>query len=87
MQCSEFLDSHADWEKFSVSNNAVAAKKVKEDGEISQAAIASAKNAQIYGLKVLRNSIQNNKNNSTRFIVVTGEKSIYRSGRPDQHLF
>ena len=48
MQCSEFLDSHADWEKFSVSNNAVAAKKVKEDGEISQAAIASAKNAQIY---------------------------------------
>ena len=30
MQCSEFLDSHADWEKFSVSNNAVAAKKVKE---------------------------------------------------------
>ncbi len=43
MQCSEFLDSHADWEKFSVSNNAVAAKKVKEDGEISQAAIASAK--------------------------------------------
>lgn len=65
MQCSEFLDSHADWEKFSVSNNAVAAKKVKEDGEISQAAIASAKNAQIYGLKVLRNSIQNNKNNST----------------------
>lgn len=76
MQCSEFLDSHADWEKFSVSNNAVAAKKVKEDGEISQAAIASAKNAQIYGLKVLRNSIQNNKNNSTRFIVVTGKKYI-----------
>ena len=32
------------------------------------------KNAQIYGLKVLRNSIQNNKNNSTRFIVVTGKK-------------
>ena len=69
MQCSEFLDSHADWEKFSVSNNAVAAKKVKEDGEISQAAIASAKNAQIYGLKVLRNSIQNNKNNSTGLLL------------------
>ena len=26
MQCSEFLDSHADWEKFSVSNNAVTRK-------------------------------------------------------------
>lgn len=74
MQCSEFLDRHADWEKLSVSNNAVAAKKVKEDGSISQAAIASAKNAKIYGLKVIRNSIQNNKDNSTRFIVVTGKK-------------
>lgn len=74
MQCSDFLDRHDNWEKFSLSNNAVAAKKVMEDGLINQAAIASAKNAQIYGLKVIRNSIQNNKNNSTRFIVVTGEK-------------
>lgn len=74
MQCSDFLEQHDNWEKFSVSNNAVAARKVMEDGDKHQAAIASAKNAQIYGLKVLRNSIQNNKNNSTRFIVVTGKK-------------
>ena len=74
MQCSDFLEEHKEWEKFSLSNNAVAAKKVKEDGRVDQAAIASAKNAEIYGLKVLKNSIQNNKNNSTRFIVVTGKK-------------
>ena len=74
MQCSDFLEAHKEWEKFSLSNNAVAAKKVKEDGRVDQAAIASAKNAEIYGLKVLKNSIQNNKNNSTRFIVVTGKK-------------
>ena len=74
MQCSDFLEQHPDWEKFSLNNNAVAAKKVKEDGQKNQAAIAGIKNAEIYGLKVLRNSIQNNKNNSTRFIVVTGKK-------------
>ena len=74
MQCSDFLEEHKEWEKFSLSNNAVAVKKVKEDGRVDQAAIASAKNAEIYGLKVLKNSIQNNKNNSTRFIVVTGKK-------------
>ena len=74
MQCSDFLEAHKEWEKFSLSNNAVAAKKVKEDGRVDQAAIASEKNAEIYGLKVLKNSIQNNKNNSTRFIVVTGKK-------------
>ena len=74
MQCSDFLEEHKQWEKFSVSNNAMAARKVREDNDKHQAAIASAKNAQIYGLKVLRNSIQDNKNNSTRFIVVTGKK-------------
>lgn len=74
MQCSDFLEEHSNWEKFSLNNNAVAARKVMEDGLRNQVAIASAKNAEIYGLKVLRNSIQNNKNNSTRFIVVTGKK-------------
>lgn len=74
MQCSDFLDEHGAWEKFSLSNNAVAARKVREDGRKDQAAIASARNAEIYGLRVLRESIQNNKNNSTRFIIVTGDK-------------
>ena len=31
MQCSDFLEEHKEWEKFSLSNNAVAAKKGKED--------------------------------------------------------
>jgi chorismate mutase/prephenate dehydratase len=74
MQCSRFLDKHEKWTCHSVNNNAVAAKKVRDDGEITQAAIASAKNAEIYGLKVIRNSIQNNKDNSTRFIVVSNKK-------------
>lgn len=81
MQCSEFLEQHKEWEKFSLNNNAVAAKKVKEDGIKSQAAIASAKNAEIYGLNVLRNSIQNNKNNSTRFIIVTGKKIYMKDAK------
>ena len=74
MQCSDFLDAHGEWEKCSLSNNAVAARKVREDNRQDQAAIASARNAKIYGLSVLRESIQNNKNNSTRFIIVTGDK-------------
>lgn len=78
MQCSDFLEEHGDWEKCSLSNNAVAARKICEDGRLDQAAIASARNAEIYGLHVLRESIQNNKNNSTRFIIVTGERIYTR---------
>jgi chorismate mutase/prephenate dehydratase len=81
MQCSDFLERHDKWRCHSVNNNAVAAKKVKDDGLITQAAIASAKNAEIYGLKVIRNSIQNNKENSTRFIVVANKKIYTKDAR------
>ena len=39
MQTSEFLDDHGDWQKISVVNTAVAAKKGIEEQDISQAAV------------------------------------------------
>ena len=74
MQCSDFLEEHGNWEKLSFSNTAMAAKKVKDEGLKNQAAIAGSITADIYGLKVLEKAIQNNKNNCTRFIIVTGKK-------------
>ncbi len=74
MQCAGYFEEHKDWEKISVKNTAVAAKKIKDDGKKNQAAIAGSINADIYGLKVLDNSIQDNKDNSTRFIIVSNRK-------------
>lgn len=48
-------------------------KKVKDDGDITQAGIASHISADIYGLQVLESRIQNNKNNATRFIIVSAK--------------
>ncbi|MCH5332844.1 MAG: chorismate mutase [Agathobacter sp.] len=79
MQCSAYLDGRREVEKISVKNTAEAAKKVREDADPRQAAIASALTAEIYGLKVLEHAIQNNKNNSTRFIIVSGEKQYQRN--------
>lgn len=76
MQCGRYLDSHREWEKHSLKNTAMAARKVKEDGQKHKAAIASALTADIYGLKVLQECIQDNQTNATRFIIVTG-KRIY----------
>lgn len=73
MQCSKYLDMHRDWERHSMKNNAFAAQKVKEDKKLCKAAIASKLNAEIYGLKVLEEGIQDNKMNATRFIIVTGK--------------
>ncbi len=74
MQCSSYLEEHRNWEKISLKNTAMAAKKVCEENDPAQAAIASSITADIYGLKVLDRSIQNNPNNSTRFIIVSGKK-------------
>jgi len=74
MQCNEFLYNNADWEKISLKNTALAAKKVKEDGDKTQAAIASTLTADIYGLKILDDSISNSQTNATRFIIVSNRK-------------
>lgn len=74
MQTSRFLDNHADWQKISVVNTAIAAKKVLEENDISQAAVCSSYAAQVHGLAVLVDEINDDADNSTRFIVVTNQK-------------
>ena len=76
MQCSGFLNENK-WRQISCENNAVAAKKVKEDNDPSQAAVASETAGQIYDLKVLKPGISNNLGNTTRFIVLS-RKAMYR---------
>ena len=71
MQCSEYLNSHGEWSQISVENTAVAAKKVLEEGDPSQAAVASEAAAKLYGLQILKSGINYNKDNVTRFIVVS----------------
>ena len=71
MQCSEYLNSHGEWSQISVENTAVAAKKVLEEGDPSQAGVASEAAAKLYGLQILKSGINYNKDNVTRFIVVS----------------
>lgn len=74
MQSAGFLNDHPQWKQVSLLNNAFAARKVKEEGDKTQAAIASEKAAQIYDLQILQKGVNQADNNSTRFIVVTNRK-------------
>lgn len=78
MQCVDFLDEHKDWERISLKNTALAARKVQKDGLKHQAAIANLLTAELYGLTVLKESINYSRDNSTRFIIVTGRKICKR---------
>ena len=73
MQCSTFLNDNG-LKQISVENTAVAAKRVVEEGDKSQAAIASEIAGQLYGLELLKPSIQNNQGNTTRFVILANRK-------------
>lgn len=81
MQSSMYLGAHRDWKQYSMKNNAFAAKKVMEDKDVTQAAIASAHAAETYGLEILEKGVNDNKNNSTRFIIVTNKKIFTRDAK------
>lgn len=74
MQCARFLEEHKDWKQYSFPNTAGSAKKILEDKDISQAAIASKNAGNIYGLKVLKEKINYSDVNTTRFVIVGREK-------------
>ena len=74
MQSSRFLAEHSDIKQISMKNNAFAARKVAEDKDKTQAAIASKRAGEIYGLEIIKEAINQAESNSTRFIVVTNQK-------------
>ncbi len=74
MQSAGYLREHPLWQQISMNNNAFAARKIAEEQDKTQAAIASEYAAKTYGLEVLEKGVNDLKNNSTRFIVVTNQK-------------
>lgn len=81
MQASNYLDDHPEWQQISVVNTAIAAKKIVEENDKAQAAVCSAYAADVYGLEVLEDNINDNNSNSTRFIVVTNQKVFLKDAK------
>jgi chorismate mutase/prephenate dehydratase len=72
-QCTRFLAQLENCQMEPFADTALAVRKVKEDQDLSQAAIASEEAASHYGLRVLHTNINDQAENFTRFIVVAGE--------------
>lgn len=68
-QCRSFL-SAKEWEAVPYFDTAGSAKFVAASGDPTCAAIAGAHASEDYGLKILRNSIEDDKKNYTRFFVI-----------------
>ena len=69
LQCRRFLAS-LQCDAASYEDTALAVRKIKEDGDPRQAAIASEEAARIHGLPVLRRGVQDEELNLTRMVIV-----------------
>ena len=85
-QCSAFIKSF-DFTGINYSNTAAAAEFVSKSDKKNIAAICSEAAAKKYGLKILRKSIQNVSNNTTRFIVISKELVIDEDARKISLIF
>ena len=78
-QCAGFLRAHGIKGKVS-SDNARAAREVAELGDPTRAALASELAAEIYGLDVVARHIEDQANNTTRFLVMSRSPDVSRRG-------
>lgn len=74
MQSSYFLARHPKMTTRMIENTAVSARYVAQQNDRHLAAIASRNCADLYGLKVLAEGIQDRAENFTRFVVVSREE-------------
>lgn len=70
-QSSEFLKQNSDWKLIPFHNTSTSAKLVSDLGDKSKAAISGRRAADIYGLEIIKEAINNEDDNNTRFAVIS----------------
>ena len=79
-QCKTFLQHHG-IHRITGADTAGSAQHVSEAGEPATAALASPLAGEIYGLDVLAEHIEDNANNTTRFLIMSREANDSRRGQ------
>jgi prephenate dehydratase len=81
-QCRRFFEENPHIEKTPFYDTAGSVKMVMEEGLRDAGAIASAQAAGIYGGKILRKSIEDDRENFTRFFLLERPKRGSRADKP-----
>ena len=72
-QCAEFLDTLTGVDRVPFYDTAGSVKHIARESDPGNAAIASAEAAAVYGMKILKEGIETNPRNYTRFVIVSTE--------------
>ncbi|WP_270566885.1 prephenate dehydratase [Clostridium beijerinckii] len=78
-QSTDFLKEYSNWKKIPFHSTADSVKLVSDLQDMSKVAIASKRAADIYNLSIIKENINNRRENSTRFIVISKELELDNS--------
>ncbi|MEZ5007735.1 MAG: prephenate dehydratase [Chitinophagales bacterium] len=79
LQCSKYFRDHPHISVVESNDTALSAKEIADQNIKGRAALASKKAAEIFGLKILAPSIETNKRNFTRFLVLRNRGDVFKS--------
>jgi 3-deoxy-7-phosphoheptulonate synthase len=74
-QCALFLERFPEWEKVPFYDTAGAVGFIAREARPENAAIASLEAARAHGMKVLKEGIESNSRNYTRFVIIAREET------------
>jgi prephenate dehydratase len=81
-QCLDFFASHPELEQVPFYDTAGSVKMIVADNLGDAAAIGSSVAASIYGGHILRRSVEDDRRNFTRFVLLNAKRRLVPSGQP-----
>jgi prephenate dehydratase len=84
-QCRKVIRRHR-WKPMVAGDTAGAARLVAEEKVHSNAALAPRLAAELYGLEIVAENVEDTDNNVTRFVVLSKEKVLAERRSPDQAM-
>ena len=84
-QCRKIV-RHNGWKAVVAGDTAGAAKLVSETGDRTMAALAPRLAADLYGLEIIEENVEDDENNVTRFVVLAREAQPIKRSAPDEKL-
>jgi 3-deoxy-7-phosphoheptulonate synthase len=82
-QCAHFLERYPGWEKVPFYDTAGAVAHIAREGRAENAAIASLEAAEAYRMNVLKEGIESDSRNYTRFVII-GREELARVAQPSK---
>lgn len=86
-QCRVFLSHHPEWEIIQVYDTAGSVKYIKDHHLTDAAAIASVQAAENLGMVVVKEGIESNPQNYTRFLVISPEHVIHEKANKTSLIY